>query len=53
MWITGYSSNDGPKSTAILTGAVGDFGEAVRIYAHGTIEKEYNQLDLMPTARLP
>ncbi len=47
--ITGYSDNDGPKSTVILTGAIGDFGEAMRTYAHGKIERNYNQLDLTIT----
>ena len=47
--ITGYSDNDGPKSAVGLTGTIGDFGEAVRTYAHGTIEHEYNQLDVVIT----
>ena len=45
--ISGYSGNDGPKSTVVLTGVIGDFGEAVRTYANGT--KEYSQLDLALT----
>jgi hypothetical protein len=44
--LTGYSDNDGPKSTVILTGQIGDFGEAVRTYANGTTEQQYNQLNL-------
>ena len=44
--ITGYSDNDGPKSTAILTGEIGDFGQAVRTYANGTTQQTYNQLNL-------
>ena len=44
--ITGYSDNDGPKSTVILTGGIGDFGQAVRTYANGTTEQQYNQLNL-------
>lgn len=44
--ITGYSDNDGPRSTVILTGEIGDFGEAVRTYANGRIEQQYNQLNL-------
>lgn len=51
--ITGYSDNDGPKSIVILTGAIGDFGEAVRTgtikRANGTIKQEYNQLNLVVT----
>jgi hypothetical protein len=34
--VTGYSDNDGPKSTVILTGEIGDFGQAVRASADGT-----------------
>jgi hypothetical protein len=44
--LTGYSNNDGPRSTVLLTGAVGDFGEAVRSYASGTTDSEYNRLVL-------
>jgi hypothetical protein len=47
--ITGYSDNDGPKSTVILTGEIGDFGQAERTYANGTTEQNYNQLDLTLT----
>jgi hypothetical protein len=47
--ISGYSDNDGPKSTVILTGAIGDFGKAIRTYANGKIERNYNQLDLTLT----
>ena len=51
--ITGYSDNDGPTSTVILTGAIGDFGNAVRTgtikRANGTIKREYNQLDVVVT----
>ena len=47
--ISGYSDNDGPKSTVILTGAIGDFGEAIRTYANGKIERNYNQLGLTLT----
>jgi hypothetical protein len=47
--ISGYSANDGAKSAVVLTGAIGDFGEGVRTYANGTIEKQYNQLDLEVT----
>jgi hypothetical protein len=28
---TAYSNSDGPKSVAVLTGAIADFGEAIRI----------------------
>jgi hypothetical protein len=46
--ITGYSNNDGPKSTVILTGEIADFGQALRTYADGTTQ-QYNQLDLRLT----
>lgn len=40
--ITDYTNNDGTKSTVILTGVIGDFGEAVSIYPNGTIDPEHN-----------
>jgi hypothetical protein len=43
--ITGYSDSDGPKSTVILTGAIGDFGQAVRTGANGPAQ-QYNRLNL-------
>jgi hypothetical protein len=33
----------------VLTGVIGDYGEGVRTYANGMIEKQYNQLDLIVT----
>jgi hypothetical protein len=47
--ITGYSDNDGPKSTVILTGVIGDYGDAVRTYANGTTGGEFNQLEVLVT----
>ncbi len=49
MNITAYSNNDGPKASVVLTGVIGDFGEAVRTYASGTSNKEYNQLAVSVT----
>jgi hypothetical protein len=47
--LTAYSDNDGAKSTVVLTGSIGDFGQATRTYANGVVEKEYNQLDVVLT----
>ncbi len=44
--ITAYSDNDGPNSTAWLTGVIGDYGKAVRTYANGTVVQQYNRLDV-------
>lgn len=44
--LTAYSSTDGPKSVVILTGAIGDYGEAVRNTSIGSGAKEFNQLKL-------
>ncbi len=44
---TGYTDNDGPTSTAILTGAVGDYGKAQSVNPDGTVNLEHNsELDL-------
>jgi hypothetical protein len=43
--ITAYSDNDGPTSTVVLTGAIGDFGKAVRTYANGVVVQQYNRLE--------
>jgi hypothetical protein len=40
--IVGYSDNDGPRSRVILTGVIGDFGEAVSVYPDGTIDPQHN-----------
>ena len=38
----GYSKNsDGPDLTAILTGAVGDYGPAVTVHPNGTVDPEH------------
>lgn len=44
IYFTGYSDNDGPKSTALVTGVIGDFGDAERTYSSGRTHKEYSQL---------
>ncbi len=48
--LTAYGQGDGTKLTAILTGAIGDFGKAVFVHANGTIDPEHSadlQLRLM------
>jgi hypothetical protein len=44
--ISAYSDNDGPTSFTVLTGAIGDYGKAIRTYAGGHVEQNYNRLDL-------
>jgi hypothetical protein len=44
--LTAYSDNDGATSVAWLTGAISDFGKAVRTYANGIRVQNYNQLDV-------
>jgi hypothetical protein len=46
---TGYSNNDGPKSVAVLTGAIGDYGEAIRTTNTGSTGTQYNELELSMT----
>jgi hypothetical protein len=36
-----YEDNDGPISTAVLTGAIGDYGKAVSVNADGTVNPEH------------
>lgn len=45
--LTAYSDNDGPTETVIVTGAVGDHGQAVSVNPDGSVNPEHNsQLDL-------
>ncbi len=37
-----YSNSDGARSSVILTGAIGDFGEVVSQHANGAIDLEHN-----------
>ncbi len=37
-----YQDNDGPTSTAVLTGAIGDYGKAVSVNADGTVNPEHS-----------
>jgi hypothetical protein len=44
---TDYTDNDGPSSTVILTGAIGDFGRAVSVHPDGTVDPDHrSQLKL-------
>lgn len=48
--LTDCTDNDGPTSTVILTGAIGDYGTARTINADGSVEtKRPHQLSLMLT----
>jgi hypothetical protein len=38
---TAYANDDLPGATVILTGAIGDFGEAVSVLPNGTIDPEH------------
>jgi hypothetical protein len=45
--LTDYSNSDGATSTAILTGAIGDFGKAVSVYPNGAVDPQHDsQLNL-------
>ncbi len=40
--VIGYSNSDSARSSVILTGAIGDFGEAVSQHANGSIDPEHS-----------
>ncbi len=40
--LTDYQANDGVRSTVIVTGAIGDFGQAVSVYPSGKPDPEHN-----------
>ena len=42
VYLADYTDNDGPKSTVILTGAIGDFGEAVSVHPNGTVDPDHS-----------
>lgn len=42
MGFTDVTDNDGPRSTVILTGAIGDFGEAVSVHPDGTVDPDHS-----------
>jgi hypothetical protein len=44
---TDVTDNDGPRSTVILTGAIGDFGQATSVHPDGTVDPDHgSQLGL-------
>jgi hypothetical protein len=40
--LTAYSDNDGPTSRVVITGAIGDYGEAVSVNQDGSVNPEHN-----------
>jgi hypothetical protein len=45
--LSAYTDNDGPTATVILTGAVGDYGQAHSVNPDGSVNAEHSsQLDL-------
>jgi len=40
--LTAYTDNDGPTETVIVTGAIGDYGQAVSVHPDGTIDPEHD-----------
>ncbi|HEY4458018.1 MAG TPA: hypothetical protein VGN81_27130 [Pseudonocardiaceae bacterium] len=41
-----YTNYDGAATTAILAGAIGDFGEGISVNPDGTLSTEHTELDL-------
>jgi hypothetical protein len=39
---TSYTDNDGPESTVILTGGIGDYGTAVSVHPDGSVDPEHS-----------
>jgi hypothetical protein len=37
-----YSNDDGPRSGVIVTGAIGDYGEAVSVYPNGSVDPQHD-----------
>lgn len=45
--LVGYSTNDGPRARVVLTGAVGDYGQAISVHPDGSTDPDHNsQLEL-------
>lgn len=40
--LVAYTPNDGPDVTAIVTGAIGDYGEGVSIYPNGKVDPDHD-----------
>jgi hypothetical protein len=47
--LTAYSNNDGPKSVVVLSGVIGDYGEAVRTSTGSSSNDEDDELDVVLT----
>jgi hypothetical protein len=44
LQLTDYSSNDGSRSTVVLTGVIGDYGEGLREVSKGGAARQYDQM---------
>ncbi|WP_037605043.1 hypothetical protein [Streptacidiphilus rugosus] len=45
--LTAYSDNDGPTEAVVLTGAIGDYGQAVSVHPDGSVDPDHSgQLSL-------
>lgn len=44
--LTSYSNNDGPTSTVVLTGSIGDYGRAVRMSSGGSLRDNELKLEM-------
>ncbi len=40
--LTAYTNGDGPNETVVLTGAIGDSGQAVSVYPDGSVDPEHD-----------
>jgi hypothetical protein len=45
VFFTAYQNDDLPGATAVLSGAIGDFGEAVSVLPDGTVDPEHSSQD--------
>lgn len=46
MNFTDYSDNDGTKAKVVLTGAIGDYGDAVSLTSNGDAHGQRTEIDL-------
>ena len=42
VFLTAYQNDDLPGATVVLSGAIGDFGEAVSVLPNGTVDPEHS-----------
>ncbi len=50
VFLTAYADDDLPGASVVLSGAIGDFGEAVSVHQNGTVDPEHSsQLNLALT----